>query len=192
MCCAAWSSEFNIIDLGVSHLHHWRYWLLEQGPHSLDKHISDTSRNHLEYFQAIIQRHLYSSFYSFMNCLRRIRLVEISLAKCSGALYFNGRTAYYNTRSVIFWRVNVAEVFFKNCFSLHLNLSSACSLRHQRSVVGSCLEALACIRIPPCWVLVSPSQLPTLNLHLNTNIHQVSPVHPKGKEIFANGSYCGN
>lgn len=102
MCCATWSSELNIINLGVSHLHHRRCWLRGQGSHSLDKHISDTSWNQSEYFQASTQRYLYSSFYFFMNCLQRIRLVEISLAKCSRILYFSGRTVYYNTCSVIF------------------------------------------------------------------------------------------
>lgn len=130
LCCAAWGSESSIINLGVSHLDHWRCWLQEQGPHSLDKNISDTPWNHLEFFQATIQRYLYSSFCSFMNCLWRIRLVEISLAKCSGALYFNRKTIYCNTCSVIFWKVNVAEVFFASRFSLHLNLSSVSSLCH--------------------------------------------------------------
>lgn len=129
MCPAACSPALKIPNLGVSHLHYWRCWVQEQGSYSPDRHISDTSGNHWEYFQATIQRCLYSSLYSFMNCLWRIRFVEISLAKCSGALYFN-RTAYYNTCSVIFLKANVAEEFFRSGFPLPFNLSSVCSLYH--------------------------------------------------------------
>lgn len=69
MCCAACSSGLKVTNLGVSHLHHWRCWVQEQGSYSPDKHISDTSWNHWEYFQATIQRCVCSSLYSFRNYL---------------------------------------------------------------------------------------------------------------------------
>lgn len=130
MCPAACSPGLKVTNLGVSHLHHWRCRVQELGSYSPDKHISDTSWKHWEDFQATIQRSLYSSLHSFMNCLWRIWFVEISLSKCSGALYFNRRTVYYNTCSVIILKANVAEEFFKSVFSLHFSLSSVpCTIR---------------------------------------------------------------
>lgn len=54
MCCAACSPELKVTNLGVSHLHRWRCWVQEQGSCSPDKHISDTSWNHVWYFQVSV------------------------------------------------------------------------------------------------------------------------------------------